>query len=540
MADDEFDKLCRSFEDDIGSQVVGASAVGDNKDTSDIIDEIDSFLGESVEINSNIINDKEVSFESQTKSLDNSSSLLQQPLEDASVCPHKDANFPTSVPLLPASPTDPLARHWSEIAPSLANLPEDQARPVEQVLVRSDGLDLSLLDKEEWEDDWEIREFTMSDILSELKEHLLDESDDEEVAPDDLINEKSLVAEEKCLTDTRMNDSVSCTARSQKRNEFASLESRSRETEERYYRQLEDVWRKYAGQEGVGQMPTRMMMVRPRIYKDNGRVVGYESLQEYVDNNHPLWGAHRQVFKEVLFKEKEQGHLVRWVAKQWGDQRVNTARNLTVFNRGGGGDRGRGKGNNVVRDVERVGEVRGREGKMNIREARATLVDMYANSSNVEGVKETEEARWKLFEAALKTKLQEAEALSCEVDVDEAAECDLCGEVCLCMVGRKRKAGEEGGGGKVSKQQYLDSVLSSASRKGWTVDRTVEVVYGVEEAYELQSCYNNNPFLSKEQVSELASLEEVHSMITEMYDSPYKQDNQEEEGTWSSQLLEDY
>ena len=48
---------------------------------------------------------------------------------------------------------------------------------------------------------------------------------------------------------------------------------------------------------------------------------------------------------------------------------------------------------------------------------------MHTNSSNVDGVKQTEEPRWKLFEAQLKSKLQEAEG---SVVKDEI---DLCGEV---------------------------------------------------------------------------------------------------------------
>jgi hypothetical protein len=40
--DDEFDILCMSFEERTGSQVV--PAIGDNKDSSDVMDEFDSFL----------------------------------------------------------------------------------------------------------------------------------------------------------------------------------------------------------------------------------------------------------------------------------------------------------------------------------------------------------------------------------------------------------------------------------------------------------------------------------------------------------------
>ena len=48
-------------------------------------------------------------------------------------------------------------------------------------------VDLSLLDKEEWE----MREFTLSDMWNELKEHLLDYSDDEDDSDANNVDVKS-------------------------------------------------------------------------------------------------------------------------------------------------------------------------------------------------------------------------------------------------------------------------------------------------------------------------------------------------------------
>jgi len=531
--DDEFDLLCKSFEDGAGSEVV--TAIGDNKDTSEIMDEIDSFLEDE---NESDVDNKDFQPKSSIVSASDNNISLKTSSPISSITPLPCPIAPTSsleiessppppAPCPPPSPPDPLAKHWSEIAPSLANLPEDQARPVEQVAVTSDGLDLSLLDKEEWEDDWEMREFTLSDMLNELKEHLLDESDDEDDSDDTNIDVKSDQVE------AVPNEKITVACSKDAKKEFENLQSRTRVTEDRYYQQLEDVWRMYEGQVGVGKVPSRQMMVRPRIFKNNGRIVGYETLQEYVDNNHPLWGPHRELFGQVLFKERTQGDLVRFIQSNWGDQQVNTARNLTVFSRGGRAGRNGLKEEKVVRNVGKVGkEVV--DGKMSIK---ATLVDMYANSANVDGVKQTEEARWKLFEAQLKTKLQEAEGGVVEDDV----ECDLCGEVCLCVVGGKRKRGG-GRAIKMTKQQYADIVLANARKQNWNDDRIAEVIFGVEEAYELQSCYNNPPYFTKEQVCELNSVEEVHDMMMNMYDSPYKKDNDEQAdtGTWSKQLLEDY
>lgn len=552
MADDEFEKLSKSFDEDFVN--VGALSTSiDKKNTSDILDEIDSCFDneESLTVGKG---GKESVNDSTVGDIDDQKDVSDIIDEIDSFLADEDEKVP--------SPVSPTARHWSELASTLANLPEDanvpddQARPVEQgelpveqeevpveMVSKFEEIDTSLLDtKEEWEDDWESqrREYTLSDILGELKdsEHLLDESDDE----DSLLNIE-------IETDQSLENDISPKENSikpalipptEKKNKLANLETSVRVTEGNYYKQLEDVWKKYEGQPGVEPMPLRSNMVRPRIFKDNnGRIVGYETLQEYVDNNHPLWGAHREVFRQFLEKERGKDVLVKFVAKEWGEQNVSTARNLTFFSKGGSGGGGKLKEKRVFKESIEDGVVSKKE-KPNIKEVKAVLVDMYANSSKNYDVMETEENRCKMYEAQLKLKLEEAEALKSADDEHSFEECDLCGDVCLCVIGRKRALGTEVAPAKISKQQYMDSVVSVSSRNGWSLDRTAEVLYGVEEAYELQSSYTNRPFFSKEQVCELSSLEEVYGMITEMYDSPYKEDNENEMiGNWSKKDLED-
>ena len=53
-------------------------------------------------------------------------------------------------------------------------------------------------------------------------------------------------------------------------------------------------------------------------------------MQEYMNNNHPLWGPHRELLGQVLFKERTQGDLFRFIASNWRDQRVNTVRKFSL------------------------------------------------------------------------------------------------------------------------------------------------------------------------------------------------------------------
>jgi hypothetical protein len=49
-----------------------------------------------------------------------------------------------------------------------------------------------------------------------------------------------------------------------------------------------------------------------------------------MNNNHPLWGPHRELLGQVLFKERTQGDLFRFIASNWRNQRVNTARKFSL------------------------------------------------------------------------------------------------------------------------------------------------------------------------------------------------------------------
>jgi len=509
--DEEYEMLCKSFEDKNCSDVDSDSDF-ESKDMNELIKDINSYMEE----------------DGKNKDFDTKSNVPYSNIGDEQKPPQSlnSDTTPTPSSSPPPSPTtaappprscshsDPLDKHYSELVPILADLPDDQARPVEQA---GDGLDYSLLDKEEWEDEWEMREFTMSDILSELKDDLLDDSDDEE--------------EVASVVDTLNGAEPSHQKVSEKKEEFESLQSRSKVTEARYYQALEDVWNIYKDGEGVGPVPARSMMTRPRIFKDKtGSIVGYETLQEYVDNNHPLWGPHRELFNQFLFKERSRQDLVNFISKNWGNQNVNTAQNLTFFSRSGhisGGKAGGEKGKGVKQvDAEKVGNI-----KEGMKSAKDTLVEMYANSENADGVQENERVRAKMYEAELKKKLLEVQAAK-----SVAEECDLCGAVCVCVVGRKRAAEE---GGRVTKQQCLDAVQAWRTKEGWSNERIAEAMFGVMEAFELQSSYSDEPFFSKEQFSELTSFEDVHCMILDMYDSPYK-NKEEETCSWSQEDIENF
>jgi hypothetical protein len=201
-----------------------------------------------------------------------------------------------------------------------------------------------------------------------------------------------------------------------------------------------------------------------------------ESLsQDIKHNNHHSWEPHKEIFKEVMIKEKTHRDLVKFVAEQWGS----------------------------THDEDRT-------------------------TQNLSEVNFTGRMEQMLFETTLKEKLQNCAALT----KDELFKKDF-----------------EGGQGKVgineivvTKKKYIDLVLISANIEMWTPEKSAEVIFGVEETFDLHASFNSrNPFISLESVSELISMEKVHD-ITKMYPSPYRINNQDDpiSGTWTKQLLEDY
>ena len=95
-------------------------------------------------------------------------------------------------------------------------------------------------------------------------------------------------------------------------------------------------------------------------------------------------------------------------------------------------------------------------------------------------------------------------------------------------------------GEEMSWKILLDLIQNFAEKEGWSQDTTAEVIFGIEDASDLLDCYNT--ILSKDVVRDMISVEQVHNMITKMYDSPYKEDDQDDSyiGTWMKELLEEY
>jgi len=103
------------------------------------------------------------------------------------------------------------------------------------------------------------------------------------------------------------------------RNELIKLTS-EKEIKQKYYDRAVIVWKK-----GTDfPIPKISEVHKPRLFRKNGKLVDFETPDEFIDNNHPAWKEN-----EDLNTQKE---VVKAIHKKWGSSnKIDLTRNLTSF-----------------------------------------------------------------------------------------------------------------------------------------------------------------------------------------------------------------
>ena len=98
-----------------------------------------------------------------------------------------------------------------------------------------------------------------------------------------------------------------------------------------YPKVLEEVYKMYKTfpNDEAWKIPPK---VRPRNFWTDDRI-GFETLEEYVDNHHPLWLKDRQFCHDFLaYGPEVSGSLADYVNLKWGMQHIDVSENLSVIN----------------------------------------------------------------------------------------------------------------------------------------------------------------------------------------------------------------
>ena len=98
-----------------------------------------------------------------------------------------------------------------------------------------------------------------------------------------------------------------------------------------YYNELKKIYDRY-----LQCLPPDFSLIRePRIFKDKSKdIIGYESIDEYLDNNHPLWSEDRKMFAYFIHNQCDNADVAEHVRRKWNTGlHVDLCQNLTCIPR---------------------------------------------------------------------------------------------------------------------------------------------------------------------------------------------------------------
>jgi len=330
-----------------------------------------------------------------------------------------------------------------------------------------------------------------------------------------------------------------------------------------YYKQLEAIYEMYCDKENVRIKPRLSDMRKPRIFRDKRKnIVAYESLEEYIDNNHPVWSDYRKIFHQYLYSQKSDRDLADYVHQQWDSGLViDLTQNLSCFPRK--------KFKRLTDKSQSVDTLQtpcgqsgstGAHSQSSMNDKREKLVAMYKRSVNSDHIKRREAARYSWYRSYL-ARIRWGRALHDPVEVVGSdslrKECGFCYNVCLCLgrslvaTGSKRKREEDDQDPvpvmkrprRMDLEDLMQVVVRTYPRDS---QRCANIMKSAEEAMDLNACYVSKIGFSSELTKELLSLERVYDGFKKYYKSPYARDNppvkpKDDESISSyTEFLEDY
>lgn len=583
--DDDFNNLCSFFEKvkdgeakpagTSNSSVAQASAVAKNPDPVDVRSMIDSFLEESADIRQAMFTEPElVPSESKAawkRAIRRGSEEDGQPMwdfEDPAGEPghSEDSRAIASAHQLGggkvSSRSAEVIKNGGQSSASVggtSHVPAGgtsraAANGTSQVLVANLDLDYGLLDQEDWEDDEydeEEEEYvacSLEDLLNDPRTLALLESDSEEDEDDvDAEGTEELLltrpaspsdetaggalAQEASGKGTSVKQASAKEARPEKPAKRKITLDDLKRIDRMYYEVLQYVYNKYRDEPGILQIPPAKQ-ARAWVYKDRkdpNSIIGFESLEEYVDNKHPLWSILKLKFQDFL--QHQQGPLPHALLaaearQQWrSGLRLDLNRNLTRFPR-----------HRAARPGCRPNSLSSAGRQKKAADAKEKLIEMYERvGAEAVFVKRQEDERYQLY---LNRKAHPQQGVPARQEDPELAECEYCLKFCLCSPGRflrgpsrKRKSGGAAGCAPEDKRRRMDDDVERrvdlflAMVGSQDVNRCVNIVKSYEEATNLNALYEKEKeeeeAISDDMIRELASMEKIHDDFRRYYKSPY-------------------
>ena len=265
----------------------------------------------------------------------------------------------------------------------------------------------------------------------------------------------------------------------------------------------------------------------PIVYRENVTdIVGFESLQEFIDNNHPLWSYDRQAFIEMLKQDHIRNdqmmyegympdylgypnYMAGHVNSRWGHQNINPRASLGVLRVAKDE-----MGNNTepgTLDSADTHEVRPQSERDNCHKTVAAIMEM-----DIEAISK------KLLERELERKKMYFENQNRTRDYYPQSQ-NSSGKLLPC-------------------EEVSCLMKQKAQLNNWSIERTAEAVVGIQEAASLTAHYRGDTRLSEEQAETILDMEDAYGKIVELSVNTNVEDedntNNNKSGFMSSEFLQ--
>ena len=355
-----------------------------------------------------------------------------------------------------------------------------------------------------------------TDQNDDIDYSLLDENDDEDFI--DSRNYDSLTVDELFklydddseIEDEAKSSDVAITL------DLKFLLRKLRQWNKHYFEILRKVYQMYR-EAGKTDEPTPTVSFRiffQDSIKDADHIIGFETMEEYVDSQHPMWIQDRQECFDILnLKENRSSLLAEMTRNKWKNRKSNyiTSTNLSSFSRKNVPENNSGNTHNPVPKSSFLQQNK----PFSLKDIQAKLFKS-VSEMDIELVKsellEKERRRLESFQSKSASDFNQ---------------------------NKKRQIDNE--------QQYDHEkvkrvLLHHGNDNQWSVQKKADAVYGAQELCHLNEIYykeeEGKGTIPRSQVEEIIAMEEARSKMKNFYSDPV--DEEEEQDNNDNEFLENY
>jgi len=376
-------------------------------------------------------------------------------------------------------------------------------------------IDDDLLEKDEDDvDDGWAKELTIDDLI-EMDELLESDEEEDEITiigeftpkPDDQ-KEVAKTSDEKSGKVAAVAPTVPEVPKVQKK--ITIIDKKKLNNLKRdYYEELQKVYHLYLKR---APPPINEVSV-PRVFKDLSKqnIIGYEKIDEYLDNNHPMWTEDRQKFSQFLHHNPTRvgpEDVAKYLHAKWNTgYNIDLCQNLSTIPRIP----------YVERDLECVYIMPEHQIEKKTYSTGIKVNDFIKEASETiknQTFSNNEESRREEFESRRDRDRR---------DGAQKTNCSICTFYCLCGIqteSRKRKHSGPCNEREIKTRDNIIHIIYNQNKK-LRIDEIARIVKCADDVMDFNVCYTKNYSLNKQMLQELSSLEVVYMGFDHYYSSPY-------------------